>query len=106
MMAYASVERERIDEYVAKEAADTRRAVTDFVSALELGAFRSRLHTDDATPYAAHHALVERERPALMVVGTRRLTRIRPIVHGRLLGAGLFGLPLVLLAVQPTVEAR
>src|SRR3546814_5940114 len=49
MMAYASVERERIDEYVAKEAADTRRAVSDFVSALDLGAFRYRLRSEEHT---------------------------------------------------------
>src|SRR3546814_16735937 len=83
MMAYASVERERIDEYVAKEAADTRRAVSDFVSALDLGAFRYRLHTDDAPPYAATPAIVERQRPDRLLLVQPGLPSIRRLLLGR-----------------------
>lgn len=102
MMLFASIQRERIEAEVAREAADVQRRLGSFLDALDLGAVRPCVRLEQGPVFQTIRRVVERDRPDLLVIGTRGLTGIKRALLGSVADAVLRGIERDILAVPPS----
>jgi universal stress protein E len=101
MMIYANVQREKIEEHVAEEAAETRRKLTDFVEKLQLGELRYHLRLAEGPTFRTIKEFVDKKQPDLLIIGTRGLSGVKRILLGSVADAVLRGIECDILAVPP-----
>jgi universal stress protein E len=101
MMVYAKAERERVDEYAAREAAEARRKLTAFVAGLGLEGVSHDIRVEEGPAFDAIRTAVDRDRPDLLVIGTRGLTGVKRVLLGSVADAVLRTLECDILAVPP-----
>lgn len=103
MMIYAGIERERIEEHVVLEAAETRKTLTSFLAKLDLGDTAFDVRLEDGHTFSAIQKVVEKQKPELLVIGTRGLTGAKRVLLGSVADAVLRGIECDILAVPPPV---
>jgi len=106
MMIYANVERERIEEYVAHEASETRRKLADFVETLQLDGLRYDIRLAEGPTFRTIKEFVDNDQPDLLVIGTRGLSGVKRILLGSVADAVLRGIDCDILAVPPRSETQ
>lgn len=106
MMIYANVERERIEEYVAQEASETRRKLADFADKIQLAGLHYDIRLAEGPTMRTIKEFVDREKPDLLVIGTRGLSGVKRILLGSVADAVLRGIECDILAVPPRSEAQ
>jgi len=104
MMIYANIEREKIEEHVALEASETRRQLTDFITSLQLGELSYDLRLVEGQTLHAIQDVVDKERPDLLVIGTRGLSGAKRILLGSVADAVLRKIECDILAVPPAIR--
>src|SRR3546814_107932 len=82
IMIYGCIERDRIEDQVAEEAARARRELTSFVSGLDLDGLRYDVRLEEGQTFYAIKQAIECERPDLLVLGTRGLTGTKRVLLG------------------------
>lgn len=102
MMIYAGIEREKIEEHVAHEASEVRCRLTDFVAELQLGGLQYDLRLAEGPTFRSIKEIVGKEKPDLLVIGTRGLTGVKRVLLGSVADAMLRGIECDILAVPPT----
>src|SRR3546814_15214739 len=88
-MISGGIERERIEDHVAEEAARERRELTSFVSGLDLDGLRYDVRLEEGQAFYAIKQAIECERPDLLVLGTRGLTGAKRVLPGSVADAHL-----------------
>lgn len=101
MMIYANVERERIEEHIAREAWEARRQLERFVAELGLSELAYDARIEEGPTYGSIRQAIERDDPDLLVIGTRGLTGARRLLLGSVADAVLRGVACDVLAVPP-----
>ena len=101
MMIYANIERERIEEHVASEAAEARQAISAFLDGLKMSDVPYTVRLEEGSPYDTIRKTVERSKPDLLVIGTRGLTGLKRILLGSVADALLRGVECDIMAVPP-----
>lgn len=103
MMMYAGIEREKVEEFVLEEVADTRRRMEEFLEEMRLSGLKYRVTLEEGLPFAAISKFVQREKPDLLVIGTRGLTGAERVLLGSVAHEVLRGTEIDILAVPPQV---
>jgi len=104
MMIYASIAREKIEEHVAQEVSEARRKLADFVTKRRIGKFSYDLRLEEGPTFHSIKAVVDKEQPDLLVIGTRGLTGMKRILLGSVADAVLRRMECDILAVPPRPE--
>jgi len=104
MMIYANIEREKIEQYVADEASETLRLLSNFVAELKLGTLHYSIRLAEGPAFRSIKGFVDREPPDLLVIGTRGLTGVKRVLLGSVADAVLRGIECDILAVPPPAE--
>jgi universal stress protein E len=82
MMSYVGVERQRIEEDASRELETARRNLLGFLEGLGLQGISFDLRVAEGEPYEVIRRVIDRERPDLLVIGTRGLTGLRRLLLG------------------------
>jgi len=106
MMIYANIEREKIEEHVAREASETRHKLAEFFKELQLGDLRYDLRLVEGPTFRTIKEFVDKEQPDLLVIGTRGLSGVKRVLLGSVADAVLRGIENDILAVPPTAGPR
>jgi universal stress protein E len=99
MLIYANVERENIEKYVDHEASETKRSMTEFLSNLDLTGLRYDVRLEEGGAFFTIKKIVDKEKPDLLVIGTRGLTGVKRILLGSVADAVMRGVNCDILAV-------
>jgi universal stress protein E len=103
MMMYAGIEREKVEQYVLEEIADTRKRMEEFLEETRLSGLKYRVTLEEGLPLAAIRKFVQKEKPDLLVIGTRGLTGAERVLLGSVAHDVLRGTEIDILAVPPQV---
>lgn len=101
MMAYAGVERERIDEHVMNNDRQARSAAAEFLRELGFEGLSARLLVEKGPPFAAIDAGVRQLQPDLLVIGTRGHGGLKHVLLGSVADEVLRKVNCDVLAVPP-----
>lgn len=99
MLIYANVERENVEKYVDHEASETRRSMTEFLSDLDLAGLRYDVRLEEGGAFFTIKKIVDKEKPDLLVIGTRGLTGVKRVLLGSVADAVMRGVNCDILAV-------
>jgi universal stress protein E len=101
MMAYAGIERERIDEHVMNNDKQARMAAAAFLRDQGLAELSTRLLVEKGPPFAAIDAGIRHLQPDLLVIGTRGHGGLKHILLGSVADEVLRKVSCDVLAVPP-----
>ncbi|HEX2753783.1 MAG TPA: universal stress protein [Alphaproteobacteria bacterium] len=99
MLIYANVERENVEKYVDHEASETRRSMTEFLSNLDFTGLRYDVRLEEGGAFFTIKKIVDKEKPDLLVIGTRGLTGVKRVLLGSVADAVMRGVNCDILAV-------
>lgn len=105
-MIYANVEAEQVEEHIAREAGEVRLELAAFLEKVELGAKQFDVRVVEGAPQPAIRKFVEKDRPDLLIIGTRGLTGARRTLFGSVADALLRGLECDVLAIPSSERAE
>ncbi|MET4702519.1 universal stress protein E [Constrictibacter sp. MBR-5] len=104
MLIYANVARDKVKEHVAHEMAEARRNVTSFLANLGLGTPAMRIALEEGPPFLSIKKRVDKEKPDLLIIGTRGLTGAARFLLGSVAEAVLRDIECDVLAVPQRSE--
>jgi universal stress protein E len=100
-MIYAGVSQEQIQEHVAQSAREAMAQLKEFTGRLGLEGARAGTFVDEGEPVRVLRQTLERERPDLLIIGTRGHTGLKKILLGSVADSLLREAECDILAVPP-----
>ena len=101
MLIYANIEREKVEAYAARQAARAHHNISSFLAKLDLGKIAYDIELEEGPTLRVITAAIEKERPDLLVIGTRGLTGVKRILLGSVADALMRRAECDVLAVPP-----
>lgn len=101
MMTYAGIEREAVEDHVARERNTAEQALKDFLAEQDLQGLHYEVRLLEGPVFHSIHKIAEQEKPDLLVIGTRGLTGASRMLLGSVADAVLRDTGCDVLAVPP-----